>query len=123
MFKEVTADSMVRSLKMAVLLLSVHPLPNQYLLHLHPTHMTDFPTHLPQAPGDDCSYKGVTEWCGPLLVSLVTNEPKYINFPYNWESPLSSRSKDCHHFLPDVCHTRQDVCLGPCFRCISNLIH
>ena len=39
---------MVRPPKMAVLLLSVHPLPDQHLLHLHPTHMTDLPTHLPR---------------------------------------------------------------------------
>ena len=35
---------MVRALKMAVLLLSVHPLPGQCLLHLYPTRMTDLPT-------------------------------------------------------------------------------
>ena len=35
---------MVRSLKMAVLLLSVHPLPNQFLLHLYPMHTTDHST-------------------------------------------------------------------------------
>ena len=39
---------MVRPLKMTVLLLSVHPLPNQCLLHLHPIHMTDLPANLPQ---------------------------------------------------------------------------
>ena len=32
---------------MAVLLLSVHPLPNECLLHLHPNHMTHLPTYLP----------------------------------------------------------------------------
>ena len=40
---------MVSPLKTAVLLLSVHPLPNRCLLHLHPTHLTDLPTYLPQA--------------------------------------------------------------------------
>ena len=34
---------MVRPLKVAVLLLSVQPLPDQGLLPLHPTHLTDLP--------------------------------------------------------------------------------
>ena len=37
-------DCMVRPLRMAVLLLSVHPLPDQCPLHLQPTHITDLPT-------------------------------------------------------------------------------
>ena len=65
---------MVKPLKMAVLLLSVHPLPNQCLLHLYPTHMTDLPVYLPQAPASDCSHQRGAEGCAPLLVSLVTNE-------------------------------------------------
>ena len=36
-----------RSLKVAVLLLSVQPLLDQCLLHLHPTHRADLPTYLP----------------------------------------------------------------------------
>ena len=35
---------MARPLKMAVVLLSAHLLPNQYLLHLYSTHRTDLPT-------------------------------------------------------------------------------
>lgn len=35
---------MIRPPKMAVLLLSVHPLFNQCLLHLHPPYMTDLPS-------------------------------------------------------------------------------
>ena len=66
---------MVRSLKVAVLLLSVRPRLDQCLLHLHPTHMTDVPTYLPQAPAGDCSYQRDSEGCAPLLVSLVTDEP------------------------------------------------
>ena len=66
---------MVRPLKIAVLLLSVHPLPNQCLLHLHPPHRTDLPTYLPQVPASDCSYQRSGEGCAPLLVSLVTDEP------------------------------------------------
>ena len=57
-------------LKMAVLLLSVHPLLDQCLLHLYPTHMTDFPTYLPQAPAtDECSYQWGSEGRAPQLVS------------------------------------------------------
>lgn len=41
---------MVRLLKMAVVLLSEHLLPNQYLLHLYPAHMTDLYTLLFPAP-------------------------------------------------------------------------
>ena len=41
--------------KIAVLLLSVHPLLDQGLLHLHPTHLTDLPTYLSQAPYNDWS--------------------------------------------------------------------
>ena len=37
---------MVRPPKMAILLLSVHPLLHQGLLQLHPAHMTDLPTYL-----------------------------------------------------------------------------
>ena len=60
---------------MAGLLLSGHPLPDQCLLHLHPTHMTDLPMYLPQVPAGDCSYQSGGEGRAPLLVSLVTNEP------------------------------------------------
>ena len=41
---------MDRPLKMAVLLLSVNVLLDQCLLHLHPAHLADLPTYLPQAP-------------------------------------------------------------------------
>ena len=37
-------DCMARPPKMAVLLPSVDPLPNQCLIHLRPTHITDLPT-------------------------------------------------------------------------------
>ena len=36
---------MVRPLKMAALLLPVHPLPDQSLPHLHPIHLTDLPSY------------------------------------------------------------------------------
>ena len=80
----VGVECMVRPLKMAVLLLSVHPLPDQCLLHLYPMHMTDLPTHLPQAPASDHSYQRGGEGFAPLLVSLVTNEPTWCQFPYSW---------------------------------------
>ena len=66
---------MIKPLKMSALLLSGHPLPDQCLLHLNPTHMTDVPMYLPQAPAGDCSYQRGGEGRAPLLVSLVTNEP------------------------------------------------
>ena len=44
---------MIRPSKMAILLLSVHPLLNQCLLHLHATHLTNLPTYLPQTPAND----------------------------------------------------------------------
>ena len=62
---------MVRPLKAAVLLLSVHPLPDQCLLYLHPTPKTDLPIYLPQAPASDCSYQRGSEGHTPLLVFLV----------------------------------------------------
>ena len=66
---------MVRPLKMAALLLSVYPLPNQCMLHLHAIHMTDLPMYLPQAPASHCSRQRGGERLAPLLVALVTNEP------------------------------------------------
>ena len=63
---------MVRLLKMAVLLLPGHPRLNQCLLHLHPTHITDLPTYLPQLA--TASQRG-GEGRAPLLFSLLTNEP------------------------------------------------
>ena len=65
---------MVRSPRMAVLLLIVHPLIDQDLLLLHPAHMIDFPTYLPQALGSDSSNPRGGEGHAPLLVSLVTDE-------------------------------------------------
>jgi len=60
---------------MAVLLLSVHLLLDQSLLHLHPTHLTDIPTYVLQAPASECSYQRGGEGHAPLLVSMVTNKP------------------------------------------------
>ena len=48
----------VRPLKIGILLLSDHFLLDQYLLHLHPTHMTDLSTYLSKVPAnDDFSFK------------------------------------------------------------------
>ena len=41
----------------AVLLLFVHPKPDQCLFHLHPARMTDLCTCLLQVPACDCSYQ------------------------------------------------------------------
>ena len=41
-------ECMIRPPKMDVLLFSVHPLPNQVLFRLYPTHVTDLPPSRPQ---------------------------------------------------------------------------
>ena len=63
----------VRSPSKVVLLLSVQPLLDQCLLKLHSTHITDFPTYLPQAPANDCSNFIYLFWegVGYIWVSLV----------------------------------------------------
>ena len=67
---------MVGPLKMAVLLLSVHPQPDQCLCFAYYlTRMTDLPRYLAQAPASDCSSQRGSEGRALLLVSLVTNEP------------------------------------------------
>ena len=60
---------------MIALLLSIHPLSDQCLLHLNLTHMTNFPMYRSQAPASDCSYLRGGEGSATLLISLVTNEP------------------------------------------------
>ena len=83
----------VRPHKMGVLLLSVHALPDPCLLHLYPVYIPDFPKDLPQAPASDCSYqKGLWGAC-PSLVSLVTNEPTWLQFPQNWPPSLLLRER------------------------------
>ena len=72
---------MVRPLKVAVPLFSVHLSPFQCLLHLHLTHMSKLSTYLPQALASDCSYPRGIEGHAPLLVSLITNEPTQCQFP------------------------------------------
>ena len=54
---------MMRPPKVAVLLLSVPPLLDQCLFHLHPIHMTDLPTYLPR----------------PQLVIVLTVNSKYLH--------------------------------------------
>ena len=110
---------MVRPLKMAVLLLSVHALPHQCVLHLHPTHRTDIPTHLPQDPAGDYAYQRGDERHASLLFTL---SPPYVNSPCNWQSPLPPRSEDCHHVLLTVGLTQWSYS-GSCFRCVSCPFH
>ena len=97
---------MFRTLKMAVLLFSVHPLPVQCLLHLYPMHTTDLPLCLPQAPAGDCSYQRDSEGRAPLLVSLVTIEPACPQFLTNWLSPLPRRNEDSCQILLSAAHSR-----------------
>ena len=59
---------------MTFFMLIVHPLLDQDLLLLHPAHMIDFPTYLPQALASDSSNPRGGEGHAPLLVSLVTDE-------------------------------------------------
>ena len=86
----VGVECMVTPLKMAVLLLSVHPLPDQCLLHLYLTHMTDLPGEINssltyfQAPASDCSYQRGGEACAPLLVM----SPSDINSPISGNLPF-----------------------------------
>ena len=48
--------------KIAILLFSVHSLPNQCLLQLYPAQMTDLPMYLPETPNSDGSYQKSSEW-------------------------------------------------------------
>ena len=52
-----TDKSIVWPLKIAVLLLSVHPPPDKCLFHLYLMHRADLPPYLPQAPAGHCSYQ------------------------------------------------------------------
>ena len=60
---------------MTFFMLTVLPLLDQDLLLLHPAHMIDFPTYLPQALASDSTNPRGGEGHAPLLVSLVTDEP------------------------------------------------
>lgn len=66
---------MVKPLKMVDLLLSVHSMPDQRLLHVGLRHVIDLPMYLLQAPAVDSSHQEGGEGHALLLVSLVTNEP------------------------------------------------
>ena len=66
---------MVRPLEMAVLLLSVHPLPHQGLLHLHPTHMTTFLSTCPRPQLVIVLIKGVVRGLPLSWFPWLTNEP------------------------------------------------
>ena len=72
---------MVKTFRMVVLLLSVHPLPDQCLLH----HSDHGPSYLLTSGSHWWLFlaKGQRGVCS-LLVSLVTNEPTWHQFPYNW---------------------------------------
>ena len=94
-----------------------------------PTHITDLPTYLPQAPANDCSNiytrtsplhhdslsKGHWGMC-PLLVSLLMDEPTWWQFPLKLVTFPAPGSQDCSHVLPATCHTQWGVAPGPCFQ-------
>ena len=85
----------VRTLKMAVLLGSIQALVNLYLLHPHPTHITDLPHTCPrpqlrldQNISTEIAYqRGVEGHVPPLLVSLITKSQLQVNSPDNWHPP------------------------------------
>ena len=66
---------MVGLIKMAILLLSAHLLPNQCLLHLYLTHTADLSMCLPLALASHHFCQRGSEGHAPLLVSMVTKEP------------------------------------------------
>ena len=113
---------------MAVLLLSVHPLLDQSLPHLHPTHMTDLPTYLPL----------------PQLVIVLTFKSEHLlhdslskgwwgacpsaSFPGNqWANLRSVLPVTDYPFPPPPSkHCCRVICTqwraapGPCFRHVSS---
>ena len=88
------------TIKMALLLFSVCPLLDHHLLHLHPTHLTDLPPHLPQAQLVIVLIQGAVR--GVPSVGFPGNllSPLNVNCPGKWPSPPASRSKICLHVLP-----------------------
>ena len=75
------------ALKMAVLLLSVHLLPNQWLLHLSILHTLTFQHACPRSQLVIVLIKLAVRGLTPLLLSLVTNEPTRCQLPHNWQCP------------------------------------
>ena len=70
-----------------------------------PTHRTDIPTHLLQDPAGDAYQRG-DETHASLLFTL---SPPYVNSLCNWQSPLPTKSEDCHHVLLTVGLTQWSV--------------
>lgn len=97
-----------RSFKVAVLLLSIQPLLDQCLLHLHPTHRADLPTYLPL----------------PQLIKGVVRGQCLCWFPWqpmnqpDVNSPSSDLGReDWHHVLPASNSTWWGVAPGPFQTC------
>lgn len=82
---------------------SVHPLRGERLFPLHPVHMPDLPTYLPQAQPVTVLIEGAER---SLLVSLVTNEPTTdVSSPWNWQFPLA-RAEAAAMTCTVGCHSR-----------------
>lgn len=126
---------MVRPLKMPVLLLFVHLLLDQCLLHLHPTQKSNLPAYLPHAPANDCSSFRAEHRHADSLSKGRWESCSSVGFPGNWWTNLRSippitgifpptpAREDYCHVLPVVCCTGWDVTQGPHFRHVRSSIH
>ena len=94
--------------------LLLHPLSEQCLLQRNAKHNRDLPASLPQAPAGACSHHRGSELPHPLLVSLVTKELTWHQFPLAGILPLPTdlRSEGGYHILPAVRGAQSGVCLS-----------
>ena len=120
----------IRPPKMAVLLLT-HPLLHQLLLHLYSPYWTPYIlgsgsswcllSSLDQNVSTVRVYQRGGEGHTPLLVSLVTSEPTWCQFPMTDNFPRSPGGEGCFPVLLLIRHMCWVVTSGPCFRC--KLLH
>ena len=110
-----TVHCMFQSLKVTVLLLFVHSLLDPCLLHLHPTHRADLPTHLPLPQ----FIKGML-WGQSLcwFPWQPMNQPD-VNSPYNWQALLMWEEKTDAMSCLLATAAWWGVAPGPCFRHVS----
>ena len=110
---------------MVVLLLSVHPLLDQCLLHLLLLTGLTFLTTCPRPQLVISLIKEAVSgvplcWFPWGLMSQPDIIPPVTgNFPFHLLSPLPP--EDCHHVLPAILRTQQGVAPGPCVRCVNSL--
>ena len=89
---------MVRPLKMAIFLLSVHTLLDQCLLNLHPTCITDFPTHLMHVPASD-GFRLKSGFSTMIVKGAMRHVPTCW-FPWSSMSQLDINSPKTGNILP-----------------------